>query len=402
MEALHSCGLVHGNLSLENILCWRLDQRDVASTSVKLADFGLTFEYSAAATHGSPPPPPPYRRMSPESIRGSVFTAASDVWTFGVIAWQICSEGLEPFAGSRDEQVKALVLSGARLPRPDKCPVDLWELVKSCWEEAVRRPTSSDLSLSLLLTDISKHEAPPPHRQEEAEEEEAEEGAASRQSRKDSHKSASMRRRRGNAKAANRPLADVAQAGGEKLTGWQQSETYVRAAVLLAALLASLVFSNCSNMIRDAGDWAGRLSKASYCEAILPLRNKERSPADKVKHIINALAKDSNNLPLVDCGFKQMLAIDPLPPLSQKHLQSREYEVLMAAMQRHMEKAQVSGGEAGARERPDAIVQVQEVGCQLMRKIIGSHALTPAALMTITSRRIEPLGQEEARGGARS
>ncbi|EKX31774.1 hypothetical protein GUITHDRAFT_82805, partial [Guillardia theta CCMP2712] len=149
MEALHGGGLVHGNLSLENILCLRLEQEDISSTSIKLSDFGLLMRHPAQESSVSsllpPSPDPPsvsYRRRSPESIRTSTFTAESDVWAFGVVTWQILSDGIEPYSHcSKEDQVKHAILSGVRLSKPSRCPADLWELILSCCQQvAASRP----------------------------------------------------------------------------------------------------------------------------------------------------------------------------------------------------------------------------------------------------------------------
>ena len=93
----------------------------------------------------------PFRWMAPEALMRRKFSEASDVWAFGVTAWEILTGGNMPFALiSNDDTVAEKVCSGERLPRPTDCSEELWRLVVSCWKENAKdRPRFSDIATSL-------------------------------------------------------------------------------------------------------------------------------------------------------------------------------------------------------------------------------------------------------------
>ena len=59
--------------------------------------------------------------MSPESIIERKYSVASDVWSFGVLCWEVLSFGKAPFHDMSAEEAVIAVLSGRRLERPDIC-----------------------------------------------------------------------------------------------------------------------------------------------------------------------------------------------------------------------------------------------------------------------------------------
>ena len=76
----------------------------------------------------------PFRWMSPEAIDRRRFSEASDVWAFGVTAWELLSGGMFPFSRIQsDEEVAKRVCLGERLPRPDGCSDALWRIIEACW-----------------------------------------------------------------------------------------------------------------------------------------------------------------------------------------------------------------------------------------------------------------------------
>ena len=64
--------------------------------------------------------------MAPESIIDRKYSSASDVWSFGVLAWETFSFGERPYKKMKaDEVMLAIVQQGYRMPQPDKCPSDV-------------------------------------------------------------------------------------------------------------------------------------------------------------------------------------------------------------------------------------------------------------------------------------
>ena len=77
----------------------------------------------------------PIRYMPPESIRRRQWSMQSDVWAFGVVCWEIFSNGEYPyFTVASDEAVAERVVSeNLRLTIPEGCPKDVFDLMQGCW-----------------------------------------------------------------------------------------------------------------------------------------------------------------------------------------------------------------------------------------------------------------------------
>jgi len=118
-----------------------------AGRSVKLADFGMTrpmFEsdYYRFSRRGMLP----VRWMSPESLVDGIFTPMSDIWSYGVLMYEIITFGSFPFQGLSNNQVLENVKSGATLTIPMGIKVQLGSLLKSCWSRtATKRPTAAEI-----------------------------------------------------------------------------------------------------------------------------------------------------------------------------------------------------------------------------------------------------------------
>ncbi len=83
----------------------------------------------------------------------------ADVWSFGVLAWELLASGAQPYAELRtDEAVHAYVRQGGRLARPGhECTDILWSLIASCWETDVdARPRFAQLAIHLPTAAITE------------------------------------------------------------------------------------------------------------------------------------------------------------------------------------------------------------------------------------------------------
>eukprot|EP00092_Neocalanus_flemingeri_P109026 GFUD01140067.1.p1 GENE.GFUD01140067.1~~GFUD01140067.1.p1 ORF type:complete len:268 (-),score=68.18 GFUD01140067.1:245-1048(-) len=89
--------------------------------------------------------------MSPESLFDGVSTTMSDVWSFGVLLWEIVTCGERPYSGVATEAVLDLIKDGYRMSIPPQCPQHLYLIMRDCWQrEPSSRPLWSGLVLSLL------------------------------------------------------------------------------------------------------------------------------------------------------------------------------------------------------------------------------------------------------------
>lgn len=64
----------------------------------------------------------PVKWMPPEAFLDGIFTSATDVWSFGILLWEIMSMGYVPYTGHTNDQVMKLVAGGGRLEPPPNCP----------------------------------------------------------------------------------------------------------------------------------------------------------------------------------------------------------------------------------------------------------------------------------------
>uniref|UniRef100_A0A672NXD8 Tyrosine-protein kinase n=1 Tax=Sinocyclocheilus grahami TaxID=75366 RepID=A0A672NXD8_SINGR len=108
----------------------------------KIADFGLARliennEYTAREGAKFP-----IKWTAPEAINYGTFSIKSDVWSFGVLLTEIVTYGRIPFPGMTNPEVIANLERGYRMPCPDNCPEDLYNIMKHCWtENPDNRPT---------------------------------------------------------------------------------------------------------------------------------------------------------------------------------------------------------------------------------------------------------------------
>eukprot|EP01117_Protostelium_nocturnum_P018525 TRINITY_DN7768_c0_g1_i1.p1 TRINITY_DN7768_c0_g1~~TRINITY_DN7768_c0_g1_i1.p1 ORF type:complete len:1193 (+),score=287.92 TRINITY_DN7768_c0_g1_i1:35-3580(+) len=126
MKYLSQKGIIHRDLASRNLL---LDSQ----LHVKISDFGMSRENSVYSTKEKTLP---YRWCAPEVILEGISTTQSDVWSFGVVVWEIFSKAALPYADLTNEQIRLGFKSKTpnRLEKPDRCPPKLWGLVERCFQ----------------------------------------------------------------------------------------------------------------------------------------------------------------------------------------------------------------------------------------------------------------------------
>uniref|UniRef100_G3PRP9 receptor protein-tyrosine kinase n=1 Tax=Gasterosteus aculeatus aculeatus TaxID=481459 RepID=G3PRP9_GASAC len=107
----------------------------------------LAYNYTeATGTYLSPGGKIPIRWTAPEAIAYRKFTTASDVWSYGIVMWEVVSYGERPYWDMNNQDVIKAIEEGYRLPAPMDCPVVLHQLMLDCWErERAERPTFSQI-----------------------------------------------------------------------------------------------------------------------------------------------------------------------------------------------------------------------------------------------------------------
>ncbi|KAK3519516.1 hypothetical protein QTP70_033414 [Hemibagrus guttatus] len=147
MKYLSEMGFVHRDLAARNIL--------VNSNLVcKVSDFGLSrflTESSSDPTYTSSLGGKiPIRWTAPEAIAFRKFTSASDIWSYGIVMWEVMSFGERPYWDMSNQDVINAIEQDYRLPRPPNCPAPLHQLMLDCWQrDRASRPRFCELVNSL-------------------------------------------------------------------------------------------------------------------------------------------------------------------------------------------------------------------------------------------------------------
>uniref|UniRef100_A0AAQ5XLU1 Platelet-derived growth factor receptor alpha n=1 Tax=Amphiprion ocellaris TaxID=80972 RepID=A0AAQ5XLU1_AMPOC len=156
MEFLASKNCVHRDLAARNVL---LSQGKI----VKICDFGLARDIMHDNNYVSKGSTfLPVKWMAPESIFDNLYTTLSDVWSYGILLWEIFSLGGTPYPGMVvDSSFYNKIKSGYRMSKPEHAPHDVYEMMMKCWNsEPEKRPSFLGLSenvASLLPSSYKRH-----------------------------------------------------------------------------------------------------------------------------------------------------------------------------------------------------------------------------------------------------
>ncbi|XP_029310446.1 tyrosine-protein kinase Tec isoform X2 [Cottoperca gobio] len=154
MEYLEANSFIHRDLASRNCLV-----ND--SLVVKVSDFGMAryvlddqYTSSSAAKF-------PVKWSPPEVYNYCKYSSKSDVWSYGVLMWEVFTEGRMPFEQSQNHEVVSLVSKGHRLYRPKMATPAIYDIMQLSWHERPEeRPPFSQLCL--MISDVLEADTPPP------------------------------------------------------------------------------------------------------------------------------------------------------------------------------------------------------------------------------------------------
>uniref|UniRef100_V5G1V4 Platelet-derived growth factor receptor alpha n=1 Tax=Anoplophora glabripennis TaxID=217634 RepID=V5G1V4_ANOGL len=140
MRYVEKLSITHRDLAARNILI-------TSNKLLKISDFGMSRSGSYV---NRKPKKMPLRWMAIESIEEKSWDNKSDVWSFGVVLWEIGTLGAFPYEHTHDFFVLPELKKGKRLERPKICTDELYALMLRCWSEKPEdRPTFGDLAEEL-------------------------------------------------------------------------------------------------------------------------------------------------------------------------------------------------------------------------------------------------------------
>nr|XP_046239420.1 ephrin type-A receptor 2a [Scatophagus argus] len=141
MKYLSDMSYVHRDLAARNVLV-------NSNLECKVSDFGLSrvLEDDAEGTYTTRGGKIPIRWTAPEAIAYRKFTSASDVWSFGIVMWEVMAFGERPYWDMSNHEVMKAINEAFRLPAPMDCPSAIYQLMLQCWQhDRSKRPRFSDI-----------------------------------------------------------------------------------------------------------------------------------------------------------------------------------------------------------------------------------------------------------------
>uniref|UniRef100_A0A158QWZ4 receptor protein-tyrosine kinase n=1 Tax=Nippostrongylus brasiliensis TaxID=27835 RepID=A0A158QWZ4_NIPBR len=128
MEFMANKKIIHRDLAARNVL--------VAENFVmKISDFGLSRDvhcndYYRKKGNGRLP----IKWMALEALDSHMYTVESDVWSYGILLWEIMTMGGTPYPTIAMPQLYSVLKGGYRMEAPQKCPGEIYDLMVSCWQ----------------------------------------------------------------------------------------------------------------------------------------------------------------------------------------------------------------------------------------------------------------------------
>lgn len=126
MRYLESKNCIHRDLAARNCLVGY-------SNTVKISDFGMSREEEEYIVSDGMKQIP-IKWTAPEALNFGKYTSLCDVWSYGILCWEIFSRGGTPYSGLSNSRAREKIDSGYRMPAPENTPDEMYRLMLRCWE----------------------------------------------------------------------------------------------------------------------------------------------------------------------------------------------------------------------------------------------------------------------------
>ncbi|XP_051156812.1 tyrosine-protein kinase Fer isoform X1 [Leptopilina boulardi] len=144
MRYLESKSCIHRDLAARNCLVGY-------ETIVKISDFGMSREEEEYIVSDGMKQIP-IKWTAPEALNFGKYTSLCDVWSYGVLMWEIFSKGGSPYHGMSNSQAREQIDKGYRMPAPEGTPDEVYRLMSRCWEYDPENRPHFDQIFSIVET----------------------------------------------------------------------------------------------------------------------------------------------------------------------------------------------------------------------------------------------------------
>lgn len=153
------CNVIHRDLAARN--CLVVASSDNGPPVIKVSDFDRSIQNVGENTVVKRKEQDvPLRWMALESILHDEYSWRSDVFSYGVVCWEVFTGGMMPYPAIPLSELRQYLLEGERLPQPKACPPSVFRIMESCFDEDVAsRPLFNAILVDLCEEDTGQEDA---------------------------------------------------------------------------------------------------------------------------------------------------------------------------------------------------------------------------------------------------
>uniref|UniRef100_A0A915L6B3 receptor protein-tyrosine kinase n=1 Tax=Romanomermis culicivorax TaxID=13658 RepID=A0A915L6B3_ROMCU len=148
MKYLHHHSIIHRDLAARNIL---VNMAQTGAITAKVSDFGLSRRDDAGRGYELKSSQKlPLKWMAPECFQMRRWTKHSDIWSFGILMWEVYEDGKDPYSEpnmpSTSAALSRFISNGNHPPRPVGLNDGIWDIMLACWrKQPTERPSFEEI-----------------------------------------------------------------------------------------------------------------------------------------------------------------------------------------------------------------------------------------------------------------